>query len=93
MSIPSAPPPTYDQDQLSELNRSESSADSTTSDPVSSEARLLISTVPNATRFQKGYLGVAGERAAIEGEVQIKGIPISKWQDLYVHFAFHRMDI
>lgn len=39
---------------------------------------VLLPTV-DAVNFQKGYLGADGERAAIEGEIQIKGIEPNRW--------------
>ena len=32
--------------------------------------------------FQKGYLGVEGERATIEGEIQVKGAHPDYWESL-----------
>lgn len=44
------------------------------------QIEVFISPPPNAIQFQKGYLGAHGERAAIEGEVQIKGSRPGRWQ-------------
>ncbi|KAF9787270.1 hypothetical protein BJ322DRAFT_1019722 [Thelephora terrestris] len=44
---------------------------------------LIIPTSGNA-EFQKGYLGVEDERAAVEGELQIKGIRASACQKVLV---------
>ncbi|KAF8587263.1 hypothetical protein K439DRAFT_1385900, partial [Ramaria rubella] len=41
--------------------------------------QLLISPSPDAVQFQKGFLGAQGERAAIEGELQIKGAEQDQW--------------
>ncbi|GJJ09480.1 hypothetical protein Clacol_003703 [Clathrus columnatus] len=48
------------------------------------QIELFISPTSNAIQFQKGYLGSQGERAAIEGEVQIKGMRASLWQSAFV---------
>ncbi|EJD04183.1 uncharacterized protein FOMMEDRAFT_35956, partial [Fomitiporia mediterranea MF3/22] len=48
------------------------------------DAQLLISPSGNATHFQKGYLGANDERAAIEGELQIKGVPLDIWESLTI---------
>ena len=44
---------------------------------------ILVPTV-DAVNFQKGYLGAEGERAAIEGEIQVKGIDPLRWSRLWV---------
>ena len=76
MSIPQAPPPTYDQDVESQaLNRSQCAFNP-------SEVQLLINPSGNNSQFQKGFLGARGEHAAIEGEIQIKGAPLSIWESL-----------
>ena len=46
--------------------------------------QLLISPSPGAVQFQKGYLGAQGERAAIEGELQIKGTEEGQWDSAQV---------
>ncbi|KAF8475437.1 hypothetical protein JB92DRAFT_2823099 [Gautieria morchelliformis] len=46
--------------------------------------QLLISPSPGAVQFQKGYLGAHGERAAIEGELQIKGAEQGQWDSAQV---------
>ena len=79
MSIPTVPPPIYSQEN--ETSRGVSGDDAV----LPSEAQLLISPSGNASQFQKGYLGVNGERAAIEGELQIKGVPVDSWIRLYGH--------
>ena len=64
------PPPTYSQQ-----------------DPVNagghqrnlSEPEILITPTVDAVNFQKGFLGAEGERAAIEGELQIKGVDVERW--------------
>lgn len=48
------------------------------------ETQLVISTSPNSSVFQKGFLGVDGERAAIEGELQIKCANSDKWESVFV---------
>src|SRR5882672_10509085 len=53
--------------------------------PVSSErTKLLIAPSADAVQFQKGFLGAQGERAAIEGELQIKGAREGQWDSAQV---------
>jgi hypothetical protein len=47
---------------------------------------LIIPTV-DALNFQKGFLGADGERASVEGELQIKGFSPDKWAKMYVHIS------
>lgn len=42
---------------------------------------LIIPTI-DTLNFQKGFLGAEGERAAIEGELQIKGAATGQWDKL-----------
>lgn len=81
MSVPTVPPPTYDQQDAHRPSEEflPGPAEATF---VPSEAQLLISPTYNASSFQSGYLGAPGEHAAIEGELQIKGIPVSLWTSL-----------
>lgn len=44
-----------------------------------SEPQILIIPTMDTVNFQKGYLGAEGERAAIEGELQVKGVDPSQW--------------
>ncbi|KIJ45594.1 hypothetical protein M422DRAFT_59771 [Sphaerobolus stellatus SS14] len=46
--------------------------------------QLLICPAPNAVQFQKGYLGAQGERAAIEGELLIKGAEPAQWDSVMI---------
>ncbi|KLO20578.1 hypothetical protein SCHPADRAFT_991917 [Schizopora paradoxa] len=90
MSMPSVPPPTYtpENDAVdSALPLEDTNAEQSTSESSSfpSEAQLLICPPLGAiSQFQKGYLGASGERAAIEGELQIKGVPLDEWERLTV---------
>ncbi|KAF8807549.1 hypothetical protein BYT27DRAFT_7165344 [Phlegmacium glaucopus] len=60
------PPPTYSQQ-----------------DPVGShtyqDPQILIVPTVDVVNFQKGYLGAEGEQAAVEGELQIKGVDAARW--------------
>ena len=80
-SIPSVPPPLYSQNDV--VDRQEGNS----GQYIDSEAQLLISPLGNAPNFQKGYLGASDERAAIEGEVQIKGVSIETWENLFVQYV------
>lgn len=68
------PPPTYSQDDLSDVD-----AESRAGEP-----QILIVPPPGGVSFQKGFLGADGERAAVEGEVLIKGITHGQWRRVYV---------
>ena len=51
-------------------------------DPVGSHLchpQILIVPTVDAVNFQKGYLGAEGERTAVEGEIQIKGVDAACW--------------
>jgi len=65
------PPPTYSQQDPGEPPSSHDFA----SDP-----QILIIPTIDAVNFQKGFLGADGERSAIEGELQIKGVDIARWE-------------
>jgi neural Wiskott-Aldrich syndrome protein len=55
-----------------------------TSDVADRDDQLLIVPTVDAINFQKGYLGADGERAAIEGELQIKGTELERWTKVSV---------
>lgn len=78
MSVPTVPPPTYELED--EFARGQPSA----APDFPTEAQLLISPSGNTSQFQKGYLGATDERAAVEGEIQIKGVPVASWDNLWV---------
>ena len=65
------PPPLYTPDVLD----ADDGPDDGDVDP-----QILIIPPSGDAEFQKGYLGVEGERAAVEGELQIKGIRASACQ-------------
>ena len=70
MSDLAIPPPTY-----SGLN----------DDDINSNVEVQMLICPYTDfQFQKGYLGVEGERATIEGEIQLKGVHPDLWESLYV---------
>jgi len=48
------------------------------------EPQLLIVPTVDSVNFQKGFLGAEDERAAIEGELQIKGANSDTWAKVYV---------
>ncbi|KAJ6627123.1 hypothetical protein B0H10DRAFT_2161226 [Mycena sp. CBHHK59/15] len=52
--------------------------ESSTSD-VTLDPQILIIPSSEAINFQKGYLGADGERAAVEGELQVKGTEAGRW--------------
>jgi neural Wiskott-Aldrich syndrome protein len=64
------PPPTYSQQDIS------SSLESGPQDPP----QILIVPPSGGVSFQKGFLGADGERAAIEGEILIKGANATSWK-------------
>jgi hypothetical protein len=68
----SAPPPLYAQQ-----------SSSPEADPHS-DPQILIIPATDSLRFQQGFLGADGERAAIEGELQIKEAHPARWRKLSV---------
>lgn len=72
------PPPLY--------TKSDNDEGPSTSEGVSAESddpQILIIPPSQSTQFQKGFLGADDERAAIEGELQIKGISASACRKVY----------
>ena len=68
----SAPPPLYaQQSSLPEV------------DPHI-DPQILIIPATDSLRFQQGFLGADGERAAIEGELQLKEAHSGRWRKLSV---------
>ncbi|KAH9486784.1 hypothetical protein JR316_0000849 [Psilocybe cubensis] len=67
------PPPTYSQQDP------EDSVDSQAQHDILSDPQILIIPTADAVNFQKGYLGAEGEHAAIEGELQLKGVDTNHW--------------
>ena len=79
MSVPSVPPPIYSQ----QVEGTSALSGNIVAAPT--EAQLLISPSPNSVHFQKGFLGADDhERAAIEGELHIKGINSDDWESVFV---------
>ncbi|KAJ6509334.1 hypothetical protein C8R47DRAFT_1098337 [Mycena vitilis] len=83
----SVPPPIYSQ-QLPTVHTS------STSD-LMLDPQILIIPSSDAINFQKGYLGADAERAAVEGEIQVKGTEPGRWARVTVSLrsietAFHR---
>lgn len=78
------PPPTYSQQELSEELDSFENGDSRSDSPP--QPQILI--VPTVVNFQKGFLGAEGERAAIEGELQLKGAKYEDWSKVYVQNGY-----
>ncbi|KAK7064388.1 ARID domain-containing protein [Favolaschia claudopus] len=76
MATESLPPPTYSQE--AELSDASSTSD------ADLHPQILITPSSDSINFQKGYLGAEGERAAIEGEIQIKGAELRRWARLTV---------
>lgn len=76
------PPPSYSQqDPVVSPRHSE--------EHISDPQIVLLPTV-DAVNFQKGFLGAEGERAAIEGEIQVKGLEPTKWNRVYVSSVSRR---
>lgn len=74
----SLPPPIYSQTDPDESSFTQGD------DEVPPGPQILIIPTGNAVNFQKGFLGAEGERAAIEGELQIKGTGQGLWSKVYV---------
>lgn len=71
--MPSDDPPTYTQD-------SDPSDDGSPPSPFAAdEPQILILPAADSIGFQAGYLGADFERAAIEGEVHVKGAQRIQW--------------
>ena len=51
------------------------------------EPQILIIPATDSLRFQQGFLGADGERAAIEGELQIKGTDSVRWGKVSVFIS------
>ncbi|KAG1716560.1 hypothetical protein ID866_612 [Astraeus odoratus] len=67
-----APPPLYSQHQ------------ERGNDPDTPTVQILITPAADRTSFQNGYLGAEGERAAIEGEIHLKGVQPGQWKKVSV---------
>jgi len=74
------PPPIYSQEDPDEGSVARNIA-STAGMPL---PQILITPATDSINFQKGYLGADGERAAIEGELQIKGAEEGRWRKVFV---------
>ncbi|KAG6896888.1 hypothetical protein C0992_005452 [Termitomyces sp. T32_za158] len=71
--IESLPPPTYSQTDPDEGPTNQA-------DPnVAGGPQILIIPTGDSVNFQKGFLGAEGERAAIEGELQVKTTGPDRW--------------
>ncbi|KAJ7431828.1 hypothetical protein B0H11DRAFT_2128657 [Mycena galericulata] len=84
------PPPIYSQQADDPLTSDTESGSDVTLDP-----QILIIPSADAINFQKGYLGADGERAAVEGEIQVKGTESGRWSRVTVSLrtvetAYHR---
>lgn len=73
--VESLPPPIYSQQDPDGSLHSTSGPH----DPSIPEPQILIVPSADTVNFQQGYLGADGERAAIEGELQIKGAEPGHW--------------
>lgn len=79
------PPPTYSP----ESPESHSIVDDTPGGLSYSETQVLIVPTVDNVSFQKGFLGADGERAAVEGELQIKPAQEQSWRRMYAEpFSF-----
>lgn len=68
------PPPTYSQQDPVDSASAVSQTHHNPSDP-----QILILPTADGVNFQKGFLGADDERAAIEGELHIKGVDNGQW--------------
>lgn len=71
--MPFEPPPVYSPEPPDDESMSDGGGG-----PV--EPQILILPTGNDVSFQKGYLGADGERAAIEGELQLKCADNFNWE-------------
>jgi hypothetical protein len=74
------PPPLYTK---SDNDEGPSTSEGVLEEP--DDPQILIIPPSQSAQFQKGFLGADDERAAIEGELQIKGISASACRKVYVH--------
>lgn len=72
MASYSAPPPNYSPEYSQDLPGA-------LDEPISG-LQILIIPATDTLSFQKGYLGAEGERAAIEGEIHVKGAQPGQWK-------------
>ncbi|KAG2149846.1 hypothetical protein BD769DRAFT_1408801 [Suillus cothurnatus] len=79
MTSYAAPPPNYSPVCPQDLPR-------VLDEPISG-LQIFIVPAADTLTFQKGYLGAEGERAAIEGEIHVKGAQPGQWK--YVTVALH----
>ena len=73
-------PPLYSQEDP-EVTRRPSNG------PHDFGTQILIIPTTDTINFQKGYVGAEDERAAVEGELQIKGSEPGQWDKVYVSVA------
>ncbi|KAF7310740.1 ARID domain-containing protein [Mycena chlorophos] len=71
------PPPTYQPDP-------DTSSDTSSTSEASLDPQILILSSSDNLNFQKGFLGADDERAAMEGQIQIKGAESTRWERLTV---------
>lgn len=83
MTSERAPPPLYSQEDPEDAVANTSAAALTSDGP-----QILIIPTTDAINFQKGYVGAEGERAAIEGELQIKGAEPGQWDKVFVYLTY-----
>lgn len=76
MASYSAPPPNYSPEYPQDLPGA-------LDEPISG-LQILIIPATDTLSFQKGYLGAEGERAAIEGEIHVKGAQPGQWKYVLV---------
>jgi neural Wiskott-Aldrich syndrome protein len=84
MTLESAPPPNYSQGDPDNSQM--------TGIPAPHDPQILIIPTVDTINFQKGFLGADGERAAIEGELQIKETTGGRWAKMLVRsvaFGMH----
>lgn len=87
-----AAPPLYSQDAPERNNTEDSIANPNASrDILALEGpQILILPATDAINFQKGFAGAEGERAAIEGELQIKGATSGLFNKVFVSLLWIR---
>ncbi|EJU01983.1 hypothetical protein DACRYDRAFT_116381 [Dacryopinax primogenitus] len=84
-----APPPEYtlsSHEEAGNASAHPATADSPSAEPAAEQLQVIITPTQNATDFQNGALGIEGEHATIEGEVQIKGAQEGAWQRVSITF-------
>ncbi|KAH7915384.1 hypothetical protein BJ138DRAFT_122654 [Hygrophoropsis aurantiaca] len=79
MPSDAVPPPIYCQESPCEISPSAG-----VQNPGQPSLQIIILPAADAISFQNGYVGAEGERAAIEGELHLKGAESAQWNKVTI---------